>query len=98
MIMELCINFAKFLKFKLQNEYESIDLSREYSNYVNDGSKDDDNKSESDKYFCNSNIVDFDKIYLFTKRVSRTRRDFYEDLLKKLGGARPVSSSPTSSS
>ena len=40
MIMELCINFAKFLKFKLQNEYESIDLSREYSNYVNDGSKD----------------------------------------------------------
>ena len=63
MIMELCINFAKFLKFKLQNEYESIDLSREYSNYVN-RSKDDDNKSESDKYFCNSNnIVDFDKIY-----------------------------------
>ncbi len=28
--------------------------------------------------------IDFDKIYLFTKRVSRTKRDFYEDLLKKL--------------
>ena len=28
MIMELCINFAKFLKFKLQNEYESIDLCK----------------------------------------------------------------------
>jgi len=40
--------------------------------------------------------IDFDRIYLFAKRVSRTRRDFYEDLLKKLDGmksnARPVSS------
>ena len=34
--------------------------------------------------------IDFNRIYLFTKRVSRTRRDFYEDLLKKLDGARPV--------
>ena len=41
--------------------------------------------------------IDFDKIYLFTKRISRTKRDFYEDLLKKLdtmkSNARPVSSS-----
>jgi len=46
--------------------------------------------------------IDFDKIYLFTKRVSRTRRDFYEDLLKKLDGmksnARPVLSSSSGSS
>jgi hypothetical protein len=28
--------------------------------------------------------IDFNRVYLFTKRVSRTRRDFYEDLLKKL--------------
>ena len=28
--------------------------------------------------------IDFNRIYLFEKRVSRTRRDFYEDLLKKL--------------
>lgn len=28
--------------------------------------------------------IDLNKIYLFEKRVSRTRRDFYEDLLKKL--------------
>jgi hypothetical protein len=44
--------------------------------------------------------IDFDRIYLFTKRVSRTRRDFYQDLLKKLDGmksnARQVSfSSPS---
>ena len=37
--------------------------------------------------------IDYNRVYLFTKRVSRTRRDFYEDLLKKLDGARPVSSS-----
>jgi len=39
--------------------------------------------------------IDFNRIYLFTKRVSRTRRDFYEDLLKKLdamkSNAQPVS-------
>ena len=28
--------------------------------------------------------IDFNRIYLFEKRVSRTKRDFYEDLLKKL--------------
>ena len=43
--------------------------------------------------------IDFDKIYLFAKRVARTRRDFYEDLLKKLDGmkqnARHVSFSPS---
>jgi hypothetical protein len=60
-MMEISINFAKFLKFKLQNEYESVDLSKEFSNYVN-GTKDDDNISESDKYFNNIK-VDFDKIY-----------------------------------
>ncbi len=46
--------------------------------------------------------IDFDKVYLFTKWVSRTKRDFYEDLLKKLDGTksniRPVSSSSSSSS
>ena len=61
-MMELCVNFAKFLKFKLQNEYTTIDLSKDFSNYVN-GSKDDDNMSESDKYFNNNIKVDFDKIY-----------------------------------
>ena len=60
-MMEISINFAKFLKFKLQNEYESVDLSKEFSNYVN-GTKDDDSMSESDKYFNNIK-VDFDKIY-----------------------------------
>ena len=75
--MELCINFAKFLKFKLQNEYESIDLSREYSNYVN-GSKDDDNRSESDKYFTSNNIVDFDKIY-FEFLVSIPHKMTYDE-------------------
>ena len=43
--------------------------------------------------------IDFDKIYLFTKRISRTKRDFYEDLLKKLdamkSSERPVSFSPS---
>jgi hypothetical protein len=39
--------------------------------------------------------IDFDKIYLFAKRVARTRRDFYEDLLKKLDGAQQVSFSPS---
>ena len=34
--------------------------------------------------------IDFNRVYLFEKRVSRTRRDFYEDLLKKLDGTRPV--------
>jgi hypothetical protein len=77
MMMELCINFAKFLKFKLQNEYESIDLSREYSNYVN-GSKDDDNRSESDKYFTSNNIVDFDKIY-FEFLVSIPHKMTYDE-------------------
>ena len=76
-MMELCINFAKFLKFKLQNEYESIDLSREYSNYVN-GSKDDDNRSESDKYFTSNNIVDFDKIY-FEFLVSIPHKMTYDE-------------------
>lgn len=61
-MMEISINFAKFLKFKLQNEYAAIDLSKEFSNYVN-GSKDEDNVSESDKYFNNNINVDFDKIY-----------------------------------
>ena len=28
--------------------------------------------------------IDFNSIYLFEKRISRTKRDFYEDLLKKL--------------
>ncbi len=60
-MMEISINFAKFLKFKLHNEYESVDLSKEFSNYVN-GTKDDDSMSESDKYFNNIK-VDFDKIY-----------------------------------
>lgn len=45
--------------------------------------------------------IDFDKIYLFAKRVSKTRRDFYEDLLKKLDGmksnAKQISSSSSSS-
>jgi hypothetical protein len=30
--------------------------------------------------------IDFNQVYLFEKRVARTRRDFYEDLLKKLDG------------
>jgi hypothetical protein len=59
--MEISIKFAKFVKFKILNEYESIDLSKEFSNYVN-GSNDADSKSESDKYF-NNNLIDFDKIY-----------------------------------
>lgn len=62
MMMELCLNFAGFLKRKLQTEYVSIDLSTEFSNYVN-GSNSNDNVSESDKYFKSDVIVDFDKIY-----------------------------------
>ena len=46
--------------------------------------------------------IDFNRIYLFAKRVSRTKRDFYEDLLTKLDGMKPnaqlVSPSPSSSS
>ena len=34
--------------------------------------------------------IDFNSIYLFEKRVSRTRRDFYEDILKKLDQMKSV--------
>ncbi len=78
-MMELCVNFAKFLKVALQSEYGSIDLSKEFSNYVN-GSKDEDDGSESDKYFKNT-CVDFDKIY-FEFLVSMTHQMTFDEYNK----------------
>ena len=60
-MLEFSINFAKFIKYKLQNEYNNVNLSKEFSKYVN-GMKFEDNFSESDKYF-NNNDLDFDKLY-----------------------------------